>query len=339
MIQVRMSLADLGRTRFAYSPLVEVVESLYLLSTRQMPVLHQRWLAEVRPRLDRVDMPLLASVVPARPFIADFFFRGTADRSTSIEQQLTIVATMPVDVLRADIESVWGDAGLPALVQDLVQEEQGPSRLADTLWEYWRVALQPYWPSVLAVLDDDVAHRAAELTKRGVEGLLAAMHPELTVSDDMLRIEKKRHAGHHEHHDLAGTGMLLVPSVFVWPSLVFSADPDGPPTLTYPARGIGNVWVGTDPSAADDGDALAALLGKSRATILRSLHIPRSTTELALSLRQSPPSVSQHLSVLRRSALVISWRSGRKVLYRRTDLGASVVEASGGAKAADTPPA
>jgi DNA-binding transcriptional ArsR family regulator len=49
---------------------------------------------------------------------------------------------------------------------------------------------------------------------------------------------------------------------------------------------------------------------------------------------QSPPSISQHLSVLRRSGLVTSWRSGRSVLYRRTTLASSIVEASGSSAAA-----
>jgi DNA-binding transcriptional ArsR family regulator len=75
-------------------------------------------------------------------------------------------------------------------------------------------------------------------------------------------------------------------------------------------------------------DTLASLLGRSRAAILTSLSVPRCTTELALTLGQSPPAVSQHLSVLRRSALVVSWRSGRKVLYKRTALGASIVESA-----------
>jgi DNA-binding transcriptional ArsR family regulator len=59
-----------------------------------------------------------------------------------------------------------------------------------------------------------------------------------------------------------------------------------------------------------------------------------STTELSLKLGQSPSSVSQHLSVLRRSGLVTSWRSGRRVLYRRTDLATSIVEANSVAPAA-----
>jgi hypothetical protein len=336
MIQIRMSVEDLGRTRFAYSPLAEIAESLYMLSTQQTPLLYQGWLAAVRTRLRRVDLKLLAAVVPFRPFVADFFFLGAVDRSTTAEQQLQTVATMPVDVLRWNLEGVWRDEGLPPLVQDLVSDEaHGPRRLADALWEYWRIAIEPHWTSMRSVLDEDVAHRAAELTKHGLQGLLGQIHPELSVTNNLLRIENKRLQGHHEDHDLAGTGLLLVPSIFVWPHLLFAAGPIGPASLTYPARGVGNVWETTASSAVND-DTLGALLGRGRAAILRSLSVPRSTTELALNLRQSAPSVSQHLSVLRRSALVVSWRSGRKVLYLRTALGSSIVQASGTAKVIDT---
>lgn len=199
--------------------------------------------------------------------------------------------------------------------------------MADAAWTYWRVAIEPYWSAMRAVLDDDVAYRVGELTRRGVEGLLSEMHPELSVHDDMLRIEKKRHPGYNEDHDLAGTGMLLVPSIFGWPNLIFAVGPGKPPSLTYPARGIGNVW-GMEPPTTDE-DVLGTLMGRSRAAILVALAIPRSTTELALSLGQSAPAVSQHLSVLRRNGLVVSWRSGRRVLYRRTALATSVVAASG----------
>jgi DNA-binding transcriptional ArsR family regulator len=332
-----MSMADLGRTRFAYSPLAEVAESLYVLSARQVPAVHQPWLAAVRPSLGRVDLALLTAVVPARPFIADFFFGGVGDRSTSIEQQLQALATTPTDVLRRGLEQVWRGDAIPEHVDELLAHEgRGPRRLADALWEYWRVALEPRWPLMRAVLDDDVAYRAGELAQCGIEGLLSGVHPDLSMAGDLIQIEKKRHSG-REEHDLAGTGMLLVPSIFVWPNVLFAAGPTGPPSLTYPARGIGNVWQAR-PSEMDE-DPLASLLGRSRAAILRALSVPQSTTDLALSLRQSPPSVSQHLSVLRRTGLVVSWRSGRRVYYRRTALADSVLEASGGTKAADAPSA
>jgi DNA-binding transcriptional ArsR family regulator len=323
VIQIRMSVADLGQARFAYSPLAEIAESLYLLSSRRAPVIYERWLAFVRRRLDRVNMTLLTAVVPPRPFMADFLL-GAVDRVTTVEQQLEQLASVPVDVLRRDLEAVWQADPLPPLVHDLLTDEtHGPRRLTDALWEYWRAALEPHWSSMRSVLEDDVAHKAAELTKHGLSGLLGEMHPELTVHNDVLRIAKPRHR-HDEYHELGGAGMLLVPSIFVWPNLLFAAGSAAPPSLTYPARGIGNMWAPTGSNAKCD-DALGALLGKARAAILTSLSRPRSTTELALSLGQSPPSVSQHLSVLRRNALVVSWRSGRKVLYRRTALGDSIV--------------
>jgi len=141
---------------------------------------------------------------------------------------------------------------------------------------------------------------------------------------DMLRIAKKRYGQHQEEH-LAGDGLLLVPSVFVWPNVVFAVDAARPPSLTYPARGIGNLWGGHGRGAADE-DPLSALLGRSRAEILSALELPSCTTELAARLSQSPSAVSQHLSVLRRSGLVTSWRAGRRVLYLRTDLANSIME-------------
>jgi DNA-binding transcriptional ArsR family regulator len=175
-----------------------------------------------------------------------------------------------------------------------------------------------------SVLEEDVAYRAGELTRNGVAAMLADMHPELSIHDDVLQIAKRRVDLHQDEH-LVGQGIVLVPSVFVWPNVVFAVDPARPPSLTYPARGVGNLWGRQEPDLAD-ADPLPALLGKSRAEILTALHLPCCTTELAAKLSQSPSAVSQHLSVLRRNGLVRSWRVGRRVLYLRTDLATSIVD-------------
>jgi len=101
----------------------------------------------------------------------------------------------------------------------------------------------------------------------------------------------------------------------------------GAPSLTYGARGVGTLWE-TDVREASDEEALGALLGRSRAAVLTAVGLPRSTTELAVELAQSPPAVSGHLSVLRRCGVVTSWRSGRRVLYQRTPLATSILTAA-----------
>jgi DNA-binding transcriptional ArsR family regulator len=231
----------------------------------------------------------------------------------------------PAEAFGAELRSVWRGGPPPPRITSLIDAGAGgPHILADVLGDYWSVAIEPHWPAMRAVLEEDVAYRAGELARNGVAAMLADMHPELSIHDDVLRIAKKRADLHQDEH-LSGHGLLLVPSVFVWPNVVFAVDPARPPSLTYPARGVGNLWGRQDPCVSG-ADPLPALLGRSRAEILAALHLPCCTTDLAARLAQSPSSVSQHLSVLRRNGLVRSWRAGRRVLYLRTDLATSIVD-------------
>jgi DNA-binding transcriptional ArsR family regulator len=328
VIHLRMGMADLERIRFAYSPLAETAESLRMLASGRVTPLHRGWYDLTRPNLGTIDLDLLGAVVPDRPFRADALYAGAGatDPNTTMDTQLKLLAEMAPDELEQDLRAVWGGQPLPRAAARLVAEGgTGVRRLADALWDYWTVAVEPHWRSIRSVLDDDLTYRAARLTHGGIEALLSDLHPEISVSGRSLLIDKPRHSC--DHH-LGGRGLVLIPAVFLWPNVIVGADTAYPPQLTYAARGIGTLWGGDSREAGDD-DALAALLGRSRAAILSCLALPRSTSELAADLGQSAPSVSQHLAVLRRSGLVTSRRSGRRVLYRRTALATSLVVASG----------
>src|SRR4029453_18033861 len=138
-----MSAADLRRTRFAYSPLAEVAESLHMIASGRIHFLHRAWFATVREDLHRVDMRLLAAIVPPKRFIADFLFTGAFDTATTIEDQLKQVAVMPAPALRRDIEEVWQGEPMPAAVRQIVADPAAPGRGADTLWRCWGVAAGP----------------------------------------------------------------------------------------------------------------------------------------------------------------------------------------------------
>jgi DNA-binding transcriptional ArsR family regulator len=68
--------------------------------------------------------------------------------------------------------------------------------------------------------------------------------------------------------------------------------------------------------------------------VLRALDVPMSTTAIAREMGLTPSTVSQHLSVLRDSGLVHSWRSGREVHYRQTAVAASFLSATNSRPAA-----
>jgi DNA-binding transcriptional ArsR family regulator len=186
-------------------------------------------------------------------------------------------------------------------------------RLADTLEAYWRRALEPVWSRLRAFLDADLAHRVRRLGEGGVVALFADLHPGVTWAGDHLDVVSDRNAT----IELAGRGLVLVPSVFQWARPATIDLPPWQPTLIYPARGIATLW--------DEGrhapDGLVRLLGATRAAVLSDLGAPRSTTELAGRLGISPAGASHHLTTLRDAGLVVARREGRTVLYVRTSAG------------------
>ncbi len=67
---------------------------------------------------------------------------------------------------------------------------KAPRYLADVMYDYWAVAIEPHWASIRAVLEDDVAYRAGELTRGGLATMVAGMHPSLTMRDDYIVTSK-----------------------------------------------------------------------------------------------------------------------------------------------------
>ena len=67
-----LSATDLTRLRFAQSPLVEVVECLWMLASGRIRAPFLQWHRQVRGRLRTVDTALLGAVIPGQPVIADW---------------------------------------------------------------------------------------------------------------------------------------------------------------------------------------------------------------------------------------------------------------------------
>lgn len=124
-----------------------------------------------------------------------------------------------------------------------------------------------------------------------------------------------------------GTGLLLVPTYFsVCPALVTPA-PGGIPRLLYPC--VRQASYGSAPDRAARpvrGNALADLLGPTRAAALTVLAVGCSTSELAARLGVTPSAVSKHATVLRRAGLIITHRERNTVLHSLTPLGSALLD-------------
>ncbi|MEW2086439.1 winged helix-turn-helix domain-containing protein [Streptomyces sp. NPDC005283] len=317
-LEIEFSAEDVARTRFAVSPLWEVVASVRVLKGADEQGLHRRWAEQVRPLLAaaKLDLaPLFCLINVPTVGIPGFLVPPPTTPQPSLEVELATLRSTPPELLHT--KSPGAQPGVAALRED---PKRGLGRLAEVIAAYWDVALAPYWPRILTLFEGDILHRAKHFAEGGARRLLDDLDPQLTWDSGTLQLARRCTRGALQ---LDGRGLLLVPSVFVWPRIFSTFGcKDWQPTLRYPPRGIGTLWEQRPPPHSH---ALAGVLGRTRALLLAELAAPASTTDLARRIGLSPGGVSQHLTALRTAGLVSAHRTGRVVLYARTRVGEALV--------------
>ncbi|MFJ8624027.1 ArsR family transcriptional regulator [Kitasatospora sp. NPDC093550] len=314
--ELSFTAGDLARMRFAVCPMWEVGPSLRLLRSGLAHPVHRPWAEQVRSRLAPLGpaYALLAELVRPAGYVPDFLNPAPTGPAPSLAEELAAIRATPQERVRRDLDRLGreGDGLGPRLRALHGDPAAGLGRLTEAVEAYWELALAPYWARIRAVLDADVLHRARQAAEHGAARVLNDLHAELRWTEDTLRL---RHRTRPLPGRPAGAGLLLVPSAFTGPALYTRLAPPDPLQLAYPARGIGTLWSSAPPAGTE---ALAAVLGRSRARLLTELASPASTTELARRTGLSPSAVSQYLTALRDARLVSAHRAGRSVLYART---------------------
>lgn len=317
MLELSFTAGDLARTRFALSPLWEVVASVRVLRRPGDHPMLRPWSDSAAPALRAagVDWRRLASLVPVPTRrVPGFVCPPPATPVPDLGVELATLRATPPEVVRAQVAALPGPVPPPAAAL-VDRPEKGLAALAEEIAQYWEVALAPYWARVRAALEADVLYRARRLVEGGPSLLFEDLDPQVTWDDTgSLRLVHRHASG---LRPLGGRGLLLVPSAFIWPRIFSSAAPGRQPTLRYPVRGIGTLW-NPERSPAGAAPALAGVLGTARARLLAHLHTPATTTELAHRTGLSPGGVSRHLSLLHDAGLVDRHPRGRTVLYART---------------------
>jgi DNA-binding transcriptional ArsR family regulator len=320
VLRFEVGAEDLLRTRFAVSPIFELHSLLRALEA-PAPGLPESWLARFRPGFERLrEHPCLNAIRVLRTARMGANFHAPPPRGMgqTIEQDLAAVRSWPLAAAREEIDFYLARRRVTAATTLFLYGDGLLARLAEFLQTAWSELLAPEWPGMRAVCERDVLHRAADLGRAGWAAALSGLGPKVRWRDG--GIELTGHGG--PAGALGGEGLLLVPSVLIWPGTAVFGDDPWPKAIIYPVRGVGALF---EPSPAAVPDALAALLGRSRAQLLAALGEPASTTHLAAVFGLATGAVGDHLAVLHRSGLVERARSGRSVLYSRTPLGDAVV--------------
>ncbi|WP_405094448.1 winged helix-turn-helix domain-containing protein [Micromonospora sp. NBC_01412] len=331
MLKIHFSPEDILRTRVApgADPLWEMTLSMHVLQVRRQDPLTSGWRRgvsrELRRHVGKEQLRLLFALNPGWGYFPDFL--TPHDSVQGLEAGLDAVRRTPVPLLRRDLTRVIAENPLPSSAAALARGEPEMLRhLTESMEQYRALALSPYWPHIQAAVEADRTRRARALLDRGVEGLLASLRPMARWEAGVLEIHG--YPNSRELH-LDGRGLLLVPSFFCASIPVALLDPALPPVLVYPVDRLG----GLAPAPGEGGvtgsgrEALAALLGRTRAAVLAATDEGCTTGEVARRLGISPAAASQHATVLRNAGLLVSHRDRNTVLHTLTPLGRAILDA------------
>lgn len=325
----QVSADTLAGSRFVVSPLVETTACWLVLEsgTARHPS-ERRWLdrhlAGYRRRL--AADPITEALAPAlwsHRWITDFLIPPpTTDRTLPFDDELDRVRSTPADAARADLAVTLGGAIPPELDRaDL------PTRAADLLAWVWRVAVSPSWPHRRRVLEADVVAKGGQLSQGGWAAAVDTMGPRVRwLGDGRLQINTYD----NPPRDISGADLMFAPVTRDrgWVSWDTPTDPGQPPTarrryaLVYPCSGA---LAGADRPPTRT--SLRRLLGPARAGVLTLLDSPKTTSQLVALTGQGLGSVGRHLKVLHEAGLVCRRRTGRSVLYYRSDTGDALLAA------------
>ncbi|MYQ40233.1 regulatory protein, arsR family [Streptomyces sp. LamerLS-316] len=311
----------LAAGRFVVSELAETTATLQALEVGAAANPAERaWLDTHRPayRERLADDPVTAQLVRTGlggHWNADFLTPPPVGGTTFAQDLDRVRGTSP-DSARADLE-VSGGGPLPAALHrpDLPEIAAG---LLEWVWE--RIVL-PDWPRRRRIIEADIVARAGQLGQGGWAAVLETMNPGMRwLGGSRLQVNPRA----YPPRELVGVRLAFVPVTPRRGWVSWDADAQRY-AVVYACSG-----TLSDADRPVVPDSLGRLLGPARAGVLVLLDRPRSTTELVALTGQGLGSVGRHLKVLLDAGLAGRRRSGRSVLYFRTEAGEVLLRAQPG---------
>ncbi|MGW6196113.1 winged helix-turn-helix domain-containing protein [Kribbella sp. NPDC055110] len=305
MIRVHFTAADLGRVTFPAEPhpLWEAALASRALGDRSMSPVARRWRRTAAPRVRGSMRPLFKLISPGGLF-PDFLTPDLV--GPGLEPAVETLMETPASVIRDELEP-WLPPEIDRYMRGLLDGRAGSRRaLGGAVRDFHQEVLAPSSGELHRRYGADLGIRSRAVLHGGIDALLSSLHPDVEWATPVLTYFADRTSDIH----LNGRGLELYPSPLVSNCLAMDA-PDRRPVLVYPCADL------TDPDDAAT-DALADLLGRTRAAVLRSLTHPATTTQLARRVGISLASTSDHTRVLRAAALITTHRTQGTALHALT---------------------
>ena len=324
MLRIHFTGEDLARTRLAAGPepMWELLLSLHKLTDGEGRMVFDGWRRRVQLPPPARWLPHLAPPVGYSP---DFLTPAT--RADDFGTGLELVLATSRQRMRGDLTTLAAQQALRGPVAELADgSRRALHALGQALHTYHARALAPIWDRVRTCVHADLTTRGKAFMHGGTGAVLAGLHSGARWSPPVLQLPYSMDRDIH----LDGRGVRLLPSYFCWGRPFTFHDAGLPPVIAYPIEH--DLTLPAAPTRQDPRRPLAALLGRTRATVLLTLagHGGCSTTELAHRTGISLASASQHASVLRAAGLIATTRRDGHAVHTLRAAGTSLVNAPAG---------
>ncbi|WP_410638455.1 ArsR/SmtB family transcription factor [Amycolatopsis sp. lyj-346] len=327
-LRIHFTDLDLARTRLKLEMdlMWEIVSSVQVLQHTKEQLGFDPWRRRVRDRVSR-DRALrsavqtLLTVAPHAAYFPDFL--TPASDSTDIDAGVDAVLSTPSARVAPEVGRLRPDCGAAARWLNGLAAGKVPAlrHLRQALRVYFRSLLEPQLPAIDGGLRAGWADGARRYLEAGPEGLLRWFSPAATWEPPVLAVDYPLDRDLH----LGGRGLLLAPCYFCVLHPVALADPLLRPILVFPIQPRARLLAAGHGAG---GGTLNALLGTTRATILRAVVSGTSTTGLAKLVGVAPATISHHTSVLRDAGLITTHRHEKGATHAITPLGLQVLAGS-----------
>ena len=330
MLRLHFTEPDLRRVRLAdgVDPLWETVLSLHQLPAREGALAFGGWRTSARSwaadRRHRAILAMLGSIAPPQRYFPDFL---TPEQGREgLDVGLDAILGTPRARLAAELGATFRRRSkqVPRWAAQLATGARDMRQLlVQLLRTYHSDVVLPYAATSEQTVAADRAWRAQALLSDGIDGLCGTFGPHARWERNVLQLPYPNDVDLY----LRGRGVTLVPSFYCWGKPVSLADKSLAPVIVYPVEHDPASWCAT----SDEGRAadLGALLGCTRAEVLRAVARGGTPGRIALWLGIAPSVVSHHTTILRQAGLITTVRDGRWARHEVTPLGEAVLSGAG----------
>ncbi|WP_344888003.1 winged helix-turn-helix domain-containing protein [Actinomadura meridiana] len=243
----------------------------------------------------------------------------------SVDDAVENLRGRPTERLAAEVAHAGVVNALPSWIRHIAEaDREWMDQLGVAIHGAHQATVAPYWPQIRARLSTERGRHGRALADFGAAHLLANLHPAVRWRPPVLEIP----SSWDREFRLGGRGMVVIPSVFCrplpTPMLDYNEGEDESPELWLfvPAADVPAASSELPTDQVADGRALATLLGRTRATVLRAVAAgPVTTGGLASRAGVSISVASQQAGVLRDAGLIATRRTGKAVLHTTTTTG------------------